>query len=113
INLPYKDMLWHCLDTYSNDTVHLPIIEAQLSKEIDSVVLKPYDLKIIQQQHQTDQEIAKTHNHLAYIQVQLENYSSARRHYLESLQIWPNNVDGQNGIAFLSQDMNDVQRAGK
>jgi len=113
INLLYKDMLWRCLDTYSNDTLTLPFIDAQLARGISPELLEPYDLKIIHQQHQTDPEIAKTHNHLAYIQVQIKDYSSARHHYLESHQIWPNNVDAQKGIAFLNQNENTVQQAGK
>ncbi len=113
IYLPYKDMLWRCLDTYSDDTINIPIIENLLSKELSLEDFEPYDLKIINQQHQTDPEIAKTHNHLAYIQVQIKNYASARNHYLKSLQIWPNNIDGQKGIAFLSQNQQNTQQAGR
>lgn len=103
MNLPYMDMLRRSLDAYEDDTVTLPIIEAQLSRGVSTEDLAPYDLKIIRHLQQTDPEIAKTHNHLAYIHVQRKDYSSAARHYQRSLEIWPGNVDAQRGIDYLAK----------
>jgi tetratricopeptide (TPR) repeat protein len=103
VNLSYMDMLNRSLDDYEDDTVTLKIIEAQFSRGISAKDLAPYDLKIIRHLQETDPEIAKTHNHLAYIQVQRKDYSSAARHYQRSLEIWPNNTDARNGMDYLSK----------
>jgi tetratricopeptide (TPR) repeat protein len=78
VKLSYMDMLDRSLDDYE-------------------------DLKIIRHLQQTDPEIAKTHNHLAYIHVQRKDYSSAARHYQRSLEIWPGNTDAQSGINYLAK----------
>jgi tetratricopeptide (TPR) repeat protein len=103
VNLSYMDMLNRSLDDYEEDTVTLRIIESQFSRGVSAGDMAPYDLKIIRHLQETDPEIAKTHNHLAYIQVQRKDYSSAARHYQRSLEIWPNNTDARNGMNYLSQ----------
>jgi tetratricopeptide (TPR) repeat protein len=99
----YMDMLNRSLDDYEDDTVTLPIIEARFSRGVSTEDLAPYDLKIIRHLQQSDPEIAKTHNHLAYIHVQRKDYSSAARHYQRSLEIWPGNTDAQSGINYLAK----------
>ena len=103
VNLSYMDMLNRSLDDYEDDTVTLPIIEAQFSRGVSITDLAPYDLKIIRYLQESDPEIAKTHNHLAYIHVQRKDYSSAARHYQRSLEIWPGNSDAQRGIDYLAK----------
>jgi tetratricopeptide (TPR) repeat protein len=103
VKLSYMDMLNRSLDDYEDDTVTLPIIEAQFSRGVSTEDLAPYDLKIIRHLQQTDPEIAKTHNHLAYIHAQRKDYSSAARHYQRSLEIWPGNIDAQSGINYLAK----------
>ena len=111
VNLPYMDMLRRCLDFYENDTVKLPIIEAQFSRGVGTEDMTPYDLKIIRHLQQTDPEIAKTHNHLGYIHVQRKDYSSAAHHYQRSLEIWPGNTDAQRGIDFLAKLRQDAAQS--
>jgi tetratricopeptide (TPR) repeat protein len=103
VKLSYMDMLNRSLDDYEDDTLTLSIIEAQFSRSVSTEDLASYDLKIIRQLQQTDPEIAKTHNHLAYIHVQMKDYSSAARHYQRSLEIWPGNPDAQSGINYLAK----------
>ena len=103
LKLPYMEMLNRSLDDYEDDTLTLPIIEAQFSRGVGTKDLAPYDLKIIRHLQQTDREIAKTHNHLAYIHVQGKDYQSAARHYQRSLEIWPGNTDAQSGINYLAK----------
>ena len=103
VTLPYKDMLWRCLDAYEEDTAILPLIEAQLARGLSTEQLAPYDLQIIRELQRTDPEIAKTHNHLGYIQVYRKDHQAAARHYSRSVEIWPGNTDGQKGLAYLAQ----------
>jgi Tfp pilus assembly protein PilF len=111
VNLPYMDMLNRSLDDYEDDTVTLKIIEGQFSRGIRAGDMTPYDLKIIRYLKQIDPEIAKTHNHLAYIQVQRKDYSSAVQHYQSSLEIWPGNTDARNGMDYLSKLRQEVPPA--
>lgn len=111
VSLPYMSMLWRCLDSFESDTVNLPIIEAQLSHGVTIEEMAPYDLKIIRELQQIDREIAKTHNHLGYIHVQRKDYSSASSQFLRSLEIWPGNTDGRNGMSFLAQLREDAPQS--
>ncbi len=108
VNLSYKDMLNRSLDDYEDDPVTLKIIEAQFSCGISTGDSASYDLKIIRHLQQIDPEIAKTHNHLAYIQVQRKDYSSTAQHYQKSLEIWPGNTDARNGMDYLSKMRREV-----
>jgi tetratricopeptide (TPR) repeat protein len=103
VDLSYMDMLRRSLDAYEDDTVTLPIIEAEFSRGVSTEDLAPYDLKIIRHLQQTDPEIAKTHNHIAYIQLQMKDYQSAASHYQRSLEIWPGNTDARKGIDYLTK----------
>jgi len=102
LTLPYKEMLWRGLDTYEGDTINLPLIEAQLAQGITLDDLAVYDLRIIREVQSSDREIAKTHNHLGYIQVQRKDYVAAADHYRRSLAIWPGNSDAQRALAYLA-----------
>ncbi|MFH2056069.1 MAG: tetratricopeptide repeat protein [bacterium] len=102
ITLPYKEMLWRCLDTYAEDTTILTLIEQQLAQGISTAQLAPYDLQIIRELQVRDPEIAKTYNHLGYIQVKRGDYAAAARHYQRSVEIWPDNRDAQQGLRYLA-----------
>lgn len=69
--------------------------------------LAAYDLQIIRELQEQDPEIAKTHNHLAYIHVKRQDYVSAATNYQKSLRIWPGNSDAQRGLAYLSRMQQD------
>jgi len=103
VKLSYMDMLNRSLDDYEDDSVTLSIIGAQFSRGVSIADLALYDLKIIRYLQESDPEIAKTHNHLAYIQVQRKDYSSAALHYQRSLEIWSGNSDAQRGIDYLAK----------
>ncbi len=87
----YRNMLYRSLDSYENEATCLAIIEEQLAGNTTSADLGRFDLEIIQQLQQGDQDIAKTRNYLADICGRLGRIAEARAHCQESLRIWPDN----------------------
>ncbi len=100
--LPYREMLWRAMDTYVDDSVDVHVIESLLERGTTAEQLALYDLQIIDKLEQSDPEVAKTHNHLAYIYAIRNEYDAAAAHYRESLRIWPGNSDAQQGLAYVT-----------
>jgi tetratricopeptide (TPR) repeat protein len=60
-----------------------------------------FDSVTIRQMHETDPEIAKTHNHLGLISYRLGDRADAIRHFEKALAIWPDNADARRNLQAL------------
>ena len=107
----FLTMLNRGLQTYKEDTINLPIIERLASQAISIDNLDRYDLEIIHQLQQGDPEIAKTHNHLGFIQYRLGDIEAGIRHFEKSSQIWPGNADASKNLPLLRQVLHDRPNA--
>lgn len=99
----YRNMLQSSLELFEGDTATLPIIKAQLARNIRAEDLTVYDLTIIRSLQQRDPEVAKTHNYLGFIYARLGDNAKAIEHFEESLKIWPGNIDAKKNLQVLHQ----------
>lgn len=107
VTLPYQKMLWRCLDTYADDSANLAVIECQLTRGRRNDEFARYDLQIIRELQEIDPEIAKTHNHIGYIQLHRKDFTQAAHHYERSHEIWPGNRDARQGLRYLANMRQD------
>jgi tetratricopeptide (TPR) repeat protein len=112
IGYSYKNMLLRSIAHYETDTVHLTVIEQQLSADIDEEFLKEYDLITIKRTQQDDPEIAKVHNHIGLIDARTGHFESAIEHFRQSLDIWPDNIDAVQNLNRIYQVLNQ-RRSGR
>jgi len=111
LSLSYKTMLKGSLSSYADDSLHLQIIEKQLTDDITSEYLADYDLQIIRHELQNDPEIAKTHNHLGFINTAQGDITKAIEHFQSSLQIWPGNRDAIENLKHLQKQLSNEKQS--
>jgi len=97
----YRNMLQSSLQLFEEDTATLPIIKAQLARNIRVEELAVYDLTTIRSIQQRDPEVAKTHNFLGFIYARLGDNVKAIEHFQRSLEIWPGNTDAKKNLQVL------------
>lgn len=99
--LPYQYMLHRSVEQYQKDATSCAVIEEQIVRGVSPADLERYDMEVVRETHARDPEIAKTHNHLAYVYARLGNSAKAIEHFEESLRIWPGNVDAKRNLERL------------
>lgn len=105
----YQDMLRRVIATLKDDTTNLPIITERLARDIRPGDLASYDLEICRRVQERNPEIAKTHNQVGFVCVQLGDTAQAIDHFQKSLQIWPGNIDAKNNLQLLYELMEKRQ----
>jgi len=91
--LPYRQMLRRSVDMLQRDTVHLPIIEELLARDVRPEDLARYELDYFQQMREREPELAITHRHLGLACARLGDYGAAVDHLQKSLQIRPDDKE--------------------
>jgi tetratricopeptide (TPR) repeat protein len=99
----YQQMILRSREAYAEDPARLAAVEALAAQPISPEEFARYDVELIRQLQEHDPEIAKTHNHLAFIYGRQGNWTEARRHLEESLRIWPGNADAKRMMRTIEQ----------
>jgi tetratricopeptide (TPR) repeat protein len=99
---PLVNMIKVAISNYEDDKDNLPVLEQMLKDDVDTSNMKNYDLKTIEAVNESNSAIAKIHNYLGAICAIQGDTLQAIKHFRESNQIWPNNVDAINQLKLLT-----------
>lgn len=99
----YQRMLLRSREAHAENPERLAAVEALAAEELSPEEFARYDVELIRQLQERDPEIAKTHNHLAFVHARLGHWSEVRRQLEESLRIWPDNADAKRMMRMLEQ----------
>jgi len=103
VTMPYQLMLKNSLPGYETDSLNQVKIKSLIETGVTVEKLSAYDLTTIKNNMADDKEIAKTHNHLAFIYAMQNNIDAAIDHFEQSLKIWPGNQDATKNLPLLRQ----------
>ncbi|HNQ22991.1 MAG TPA: tetratricopeptide repeat protein [Phycisphaerae bacterium] len=101
--LSYRYMLLRSMDMYYNNPKELAILEELAAQDITPQELARYDMTTIARLQERDVNLAKLHNHLGAVCVELRDLAAAQEHAQRSLQIWPNNADAKRILEVVGQ----------
>ena len=99
--LPYREMLNRARDAAATDAELQAWLETWGSQELTAAHWAKLDQETVDLMHQSDPEIAKTHNHLGLICYRLDRIDDAIGHFEASLAIWPGNRDAVTNLRIL------------
>jgi tetratricopeptide (TPR) repeat protein len=101
--LPYREMLNRAQDAATLDADVETWLDSWRAREFDEADWARLDRETLQLMHESDPEIAKTHNHLGLIYFNLGQREKAVQHFEASLAIWPGNLDAVRNLRILKR----------
>lgn len=101
LHRPYDDMIDRTRESAESDSAAAAWMRSAGARPLTQTDWARFDTTTIRRQLDHDREIAKTHNHLGFIEYRLGDLPAARRHFERSLQIWPGNQDAARNLRVL------------
>lgn len=98
LSLYYREMLYDNVVTFTDDPLHLGIIEEQLARTITEDELGRYDLSSLRRVNQETPRVSRVYNLLGFVCSNLSDFEAAIGHFERALEIDPANSEARKNL---------------